>query len=71
MGKTTVKTDATSSTQILWQVADEEGSGHEPALVITPYMGVIQIEQEDQVINIAYSAIPDLCKLLKSLKEPS
>lgn len=55
---------------IFWQKNSESGVG-EPALLIEPYMGCIQITQEDQRVNLSYESIKDLCKVLKSMEEPT
>lgn len=66
----TTLTDAAKETKILWQNGSGEGVG-EPALVITPYFGCFQIEQGENIISINYETVADLCKVLKSMKEPS
>ena len=64
----TVTTSATENSKLIWQNVNE--GIPEPALLITPYIGCIQIEQADQMININYETVNELCKVIKNLKEP-
>lgn len=57
---------------ILWQENKETGVG-EPALAITAYSDVIQIEQGSvnggvQIININYDSVAELCRELRKTK---
>ena len=64
----TVTTSATENSKLIWQNVNE--GIPEPALLITPYIDCIQIEQADQTININYETVNELCKVIKNLKEP-
>lgn len=54
--------------QILWQSNDDNGL--ENPILIEPFNGSLCMTQENNIINIQYSAIKDLIKILKSVKEP-
>jgi hypothetical protein len=52
----------------LWQ--DSKDNLPEQALVIECFMDIVCITQTDAHININYKTIPELIKILKTLKEP-
>ena len=53
---------------IIWQ-NNPDGVG-EPALLIETYNDVFSITQEDRFIQINYSTVKELCRIMKQLKEP-
>jgi hypothetical protein len=55
---------------VFWQENSESGVG-EPALLIEPYFGCIQITQDGQRINIGYESVKEFCKVLKGMEEPT
>lgn len=54
---------------IMWQ-ENTEGVP-EAAILIQPYMDVISIEQEGRHINLNYESVGELCKIIKSMKQPT
>lgn len=54
--------------KILWQ--ENEIHGPDQPIVIESYENVISLVQGENVINIQYTAVKDLIKIIKDLKEP-
>jgi hypothetical protein len=52
---------------IIWQ--EQEEGVPEPAILFEPYGDVIAITVEDNVININYESVDEICKALKNLKK--
>ena len=61
-------TGANQHSKIVFQESEEVI--REQALLITPCDTCIQIEQGDQLINLNYETVSDLCALLKKMKAP-
>jgi hypothetical protein len=51
---------------IIYQTGNEDTSVPEPALIISRYSDVIEIQQEDRTINLNPETVPEFMKVLKS-----
>lgn len=56
------------NSRILWQ--ENEEYGIRKPIVVEPYSDSIQISQGENTVVIQYTAVKDLIKILKDLKEP-
>jgi hypothetical protein len=51
---------------IIYQTCNPEATVPEPALVVSRYSDVIEIQQEDRTINLNPETVPELVKVLKA-----
>lgn len=68
LGPHMIATVSNKHSQVIWQ-EDEEGIP-EKAILVTNYAGsgLVEIKQGDAEINVNYESIPELVKVMKTVK---
>jgi hypothetical protein len=51
---------------MIYQTGNEETTVPEPALIVSRYSDIIEIQQEDKTINLNPETVPELVQVLKA-----